>query len=241
VELGRVSAPGFLTGDPATRAAYLGALWIGPARGHIQPKQEIDAEVVAVELGVKSLDQVTAELTGSDWEETNRQRQKERRMMTDQVDGDLAIDTSLTTDPDDIDKPETDDDEPPENPDDPDSPEALRNAAETYGVATRAGVITPQPVDEEHFRTALNLPVMSEEVTASWADADHGVRRPVTLAPASMSAPTDEAGKPLAADGDAETEPGDENGTQTEEQTPPPPGDGDAETDATDDDTTGED
>lgn len=58
--------------------------------------------------------------------------------------------------------------------------EQLRQLADTYGVAVRAGAITPQQADEDYFRDAAGLPVKSAEVVRAWDD-DGGVRRPITL------------------------------------------------------------
>lgn len=216
VELGRIVAPGFLTGDPAIRAAYLQCQWIGPAKGHIQPLQEIKAEVEAVNLGSKTLDQVTAETTGADWEDVVRQRRKEKRAMAD---ADGADDAPITDkpeepddDPDEIDRPPGEpSDEPEEEPDN--EPEGeddillLRQAAETYGVAVRAGAVTPQTEDEIHFRSQLSLPGMGAEVLKVGQETDRGTRRPVTIAPSSETRPTDESGKVINDDVDT---PGDE-------------------------------
>lgn len=117
VQLGRISAPGFLNGDPAIRDAYLGCKWTGPAKGHIQPLQEIKAEEVAVNLGSKTLDAVTAETTGDDWEQTHRQRTKEVRMrkadgLENQAPPQFAAPRPQPDpDPDEIDDPENDDDD----------------------------------------------------------------------------------------------------------------------------------
>lgn len=113
VELGRIAAPGFLDGDPAVRAAYLGCSWTGPAKGHIQPLQEIKAEVEAYALGTKTLDRITAEATGEDWESVHRQRTKELRMIRrDQADVGSPASASSDEEPDDpdeMDEPEQDD------------------------------------------------------------------------------------------------------------------------------------
>lgn len=74
---GRVIAPGFIGGDPAIKAAYCGAEWVGPARGHIQPKQEADALKVHLDMGSKTLERVTAETDGGRWDRNHRQRVKE--------------------------------------------------------------------------------------------------------------------------------------------------------------------
>ena len=74
ISKGRINAPGFINGDPAIRQAYLRSEWYGDAKGHIQPLQEIKADQIAVEIGVKTLDEVTAEATGGDWATKHKQR-----------------------------------------------------------------------------------------------------------------------------------------------------------------------
>ncbi|OHE63859.1 MAG: phage portal protein [Treponema sp. GWC1_61_84] len=59
--------------------------------------------------------------------------------------------------------------------------EDMRAYIDAYGIGVRAGVITPQPEDEKHFREKGKLPVVTEAVTQAWKK-DGGVRRPVTLA-----------------------------------------------------------
>lgn len=76
VALGRVEAPGFLE-DPAIRHAYLGCEWIGPSRGMINPMYEVNADEKYLQLGVKTLDEVTAQTTGGDWMRNHKQRVKE--------------------------------------------------------------------------------------------------------------------------------------------------------------------
>ena len=73
---GRIHAPGFFT-DPILRQAYLGAEWIGPAKGMINEKDEVEAARGRVELGISTLADETAQLTGGDWETKHKQRVKE--------------------------------------------------------------------------------------------------------------------------------------------------------------------
>jgi len=94
VALGRIYAPGFLTGDPLVREAYLGADWIGPARGQIDQKKEIDAAAQRVAEGVSTLSEETAALTGGDWSKKHRQRVKEVRK---RVEDGLQPDPSAAT------------------------------------------------------------------------------------------------------------------------------------------------
>jgi HK97 family phage portal protein len=49
-----------------------------------------------------------------------------------------------------------------------------------YGVAVRAGVLTPQVEDETAFRAAFNLPSLSKSAADLWA-AQGNVRQPITL------------------------------------------------------------
>ena len=78
--LGRIQASGFINGDPAIRAAYCGAHWIGPAPGQIDPLKEIQAARERIDAGISTLSRETAALTGEEWEKTHRQGVKERRM-----------------------------------------------------------------------------------------------------------------------------------------------------------------
>jgi lambda family phage portal protein len=80
VAIGRISAPGFLSGDPLLRAAYAGAVWIGPAPGQIDPLKEIEAAGRRIEIGVSSLARECAALSGIDWETELHQQIKEARL-----------------------------------------------------------------------------------------------------------------------------------------------------------------
>lgn len=66
VALGRISAPGFFI-DPAIRKAYSGSEWTGPSQGQLNPVQEIQAEILAVEHGFSTHEQSTARLNGGNW------------------------------------------------------------------------------------------------------------------------------------------------------------------------------
>jgi lambda family portal protein len=64
----------------------------------------------------------------------------------------------------------------------------FKTRVDAYGVAVRAGAITPSQTDEETFRSEAGLPPMSKEVKAAWSE-DGGVRRPITLVQAGDTAP----------------------------------------------------
>lgn len=67
VARGRISAPGFLT-DPIIRQAYLGSEWIGPAQGTLNPVQEVQAEVLAIENGLTTREASATKLNGSEFQ-----------------------------------------------------------------------------------------------------------------------------------------------------------------------------
>ena len=68
VATGRIKAPGFFT-DPAIRAAYCKAQWLGPVQGQLDPTKEINANLLAIGHGIKTHEQVTREYGGGDWVE----------------------------------------------------------------------------------------------------------------------------------------------------------------------------
>lgn len=80
VSRGYLDAPGFFT-SPLARAAYLECQWSGPIMGQLNPQQEVAAAKERVEIGVSTLEEETAELTGGDdWERKHDQRVKEHKL-----------------------------------------------------------------------------------------------------------------------------------------------------------------
>jgi hypothetical protein len=86
----------------------------------------------------------------------------------------------------------------------------LKAEADSYGVMVRAGVITPQPEDENEFRKKLGLPSMSSAARAAWMK-DKNTRRPITITP-----PAGEAVKPIGVPNAADSpdDQGDEPATE---------------------------
>lgn len=72
-----------------------------------------------------------------------------------------------------------------------------RAQADAYGVAVRAGAITPTPEDENAFRVKLGLPAMTADAMAAWKK-DGNVHRPITITPPPGEGPA----APLPAAGD---------------------------------------
>lgn len=75
---GLLDAPGFWD-SPLKRDAWLAATWIGASAPQIDPLKEANAAKAWNDLGVKSLTDIAAE-QGKDWERTNRQIIKERKI-----------------------------------------------------------------------------------------------------------------------------------------------------------------
>ncbi len=171
VASGRIAAPGFLNGDPLIRAAYLGSEWTGPARGQIDEKKEVDAAEKRVDMGLTTLSEETAALTGGDWSLKHPQRakevQKRREAGLEPSLEEINNGTNETVESDTIDDVVT-------------FYENLKTKADFYGVAVRAGAITPQELDEEMFRKDGGFPEITDPISEAWK-ADEGTRRPITL------------------------------------------------------------
>lgn len=68
VARGRIKAPGFFT-DPVIRKAYLGADWIGPSQGQLDPVKEVTAEILSCSEGFSTHEQSTTKLNGGEWDQ----------------------------------------------------------------------------------------------------------------------------------------------------------------------------
>jgi lambda family phage portal protein len=80
VALGRIKAPGYFA-DPIVRKAYLGAQWVGPAPGSLDPLKDANAAEKRINIGTSTVERETMELNGGDWESNIPQIKKERRML----------------------------------------------------------------------------------------------------------------------------------------------------------------
>ncbi len=138
---------------------------------YTDPVSEAQADLLQMDMGTKSPQMVINE-RGLDAEQILRER-AEWVLKTAEFD---EVHSTMTRDP----TPE-----PVATPTvagpDPEL-ERIKGEADAYGVAVRAGVITPQQADEEDFRTKLKLPPVGTEVAAAW-NKDEGTRRPITITP----------------------------------------------------------
>lgn len=80
VATGRIQAPGFFA-DPALRKAWSGSEWVGPSQGQLNPVQEIQAEIYAIEHGFSTHEQSTARLNGGNWQKNIERLAREREAM----------------------------------------------------------------------------------------------------------------------------------------------------------------
>lgn len=79
VALGRIKAPGFFD-DPLIRAAWCGSRWDGPAQTHLDPFKEAKANVIMVQNGWKTNEQITREYYGENWEENMSRLEQENEL-----------------------------------------------------------------------------------------------------------------------------------------------------------------
>jgi capsid protein len=73
---GIVKADGFID-DPIRRAAWCGAEWLGRAPIVLDAVKDANAAEKWIDLGVKTVEQVTTEATGGDWRANQEQRGRE--------------------------------------------------------------------------------------------------------------------------------------------------------------------
>ena len=103
---GHLDAPGFFD-DPLARAAWLGVEWTGDAPGQIDELKETNAAETRLGMGVSTLAEETARLTGGDWERKHVQREREVKMRRDAgLDVEPVASTRAAEDPDKADKAE---------------------------------------------------------------------------------------------------------------------------------------
>lgn len=80
VARGRIEAPGFFT-DPLIHEAWLGAQWIGPSQGQLDPVKEIQAEILACANGFSTHEDSALRINGSDFGANVEQLMREASMM----------------------------------------------------------------------------------------------------------------------------------------------------------------
>lgn len=82
---GRISLPDSAPDFRENWMLYTRAKWVGPGRGFVDPVKEIQAAAMRVALGVSTLEDEAAELTGSDWSDNMDQITSEIATMPEGV------------------------------------------------------------------------------------------------------------------------------------------------------------
>lgn len=80
VALRRIKAAGFFD-DPLLRQSWSEARWIGPVQGSLDPLKEAKADLLLIDRGIKTHEQVTRERGGGDWEENVEQLRRENEKL----------------------------------------------------------------------------------------------------------------------------------------------------------------
>lgn len=80
VATGRVKAAGFFS-DPLLRWAYCRAAWVGDSQGSINPKDEVEAYIKAIDANLMTHERAEWELGGTDFNETLEAKASERRRL----------------------------------------------------------------------------------------------------------------------------------------------------------------
>jgi capsid protein len=123
--------------------------WIPAGQPWWEPAKEVEGDIAAINAGLRTRSEIRRERYGDDWKSVIKKQAEEREFMNDLA-GDVPADNGN-----------------------------LQDLINAYGVGVRAGTITPQKGDEEHFRKQLGLPVAELDVNEVWTDEP--TRRPITL------------------------------------------------------------
>jgi lambda family phage portal protein len=152
--------------------------WQRPAAASVDYGREAAANLNDVRSGLRTYSEDYSE-RGLEWKDQLRQRATEAKFLAE-----LAAEYQLH--PDQI---ATFNPNPASNP--------VKETLDSYGVAVRAGVITPNIEDERAVREQMHLPQVPPQVEAEWADSP--TRAPITLSGAlqgdeqSNAAPNEDA------------------------------------------------
>lgn len=194
VMVGKLNLPGYFN-DPRP---YWRGLYLPPGMEPVDPLKEITANKIEIEQGINSPQRIAAK-RGIDVEDILDDLSEFYEMAEERglPFGQTSVVVQVDANDDSIDEPA------PSSGLSKDDVQQLKMQADAYGVGVRAGMVTPQKDDEQHFRDRAGLPEMSDDVESAWTD-DGGVRRPITLQ--SGEAFEAEQGQIAAASEDEETE-----------------------------------
>lgn len=80
VSKGRINAPGYFN-NLLIRKAYTNATWNGPAQGHLNPMQEVNAAVEKIKNGLSTHEDECSSINGSDYEDNVRTLKTENQLL----------------------------------------------------------------------------------------------------------------------------------------------------------------
>jgi capsid protein len=172
--LGLFIQDGDLTLPSGTTLENIHWEWIADGLPWFRPKEEVGADIMAIQAGLKTREMVTRERHGTSWRELAARLAAEKDYLAE-----LGLPTSTDL------SAQTDQREDEQTPGGnilaaDDTAASLKELLNNYGVGVRAGTITPQVADEQAFREMAGLPPLSPAAAAVWTDEK--TRRPVTLA-----------------------------------------------------------
>lgn len=81
IRLGEIHAPNYIEGSDRIKKAWLATTWIGPSAISLNPVQEVNAYVTAIQNGLCTHEQAVRSLYGKDFEETADRLKKEIDML----------------------------------------------------------------------------------------------------------------------------------------------------------------
>lgn len=151
--------------------------WIADGVDWLRPKEELEADLLAVEHNLKTYDMITRERFGMGYRDIVDQRVEEIKYARERG----AVDSPPENEP----KDDPDSSEPSESGTETgmssgaDDLQSIKTLADFWGVGVRAGIVTPQREDEIAFRQRAGLPPMSTAAEQTWSDEE--TRRPLTL------------------------------------------------------------
>lgn len=142
---------------------YIGADWTPQGREMLDPVKEMNGLILELKSGLIS------------WTEACKRRGYNPDVLMQQIKDDKKMFEDAGIDVEWIIAKAASGEDP-----DAQKMEDIKRTFDSYGVAVRAGAMTPTQDDEVFFRNAAGLPEMNEAAVQAWKD-DDGVRRPITL------------------------------------------------------------
>lgn len=170
----------------SNRVKYLRTKWLPPKWDWVDPYKDAQAEKILVDNGFKDRSDVIEE-GGEDPEATDRRMLESRKRVLEaeaELGGAPLFESSNQAEP------------VAPGPEEGEEEDGFTDEINAYGIAVRAGSVTPQSQDEMHLREIMGLPEMSPEAKAAWAKSNN-VRTPITLSkPEAMDPPDPNAVPP---------------------------------------------